>query len=102
VGDTRSYPKSTVRPLRTTFEVVQSTHVDDNLKGTRHMSILDDIKAKISGLLKGNGDKVSEGLDKVRGLADEASASNLGEQVEGGVQQAKDGVQKAKDALSGS
>jgi hypothetical protein len=66
------------------------------------MSILDDIKAKVSGLLEGNGDKVAEGLDKVRGLADEATGGNLGEQVEGGVQQAKDGVQKAKDALSGS
>jgi hypothetical protein len=102
VGDTCSEPKSTVHPLRTTFEAVQSTHVDDNLKGTRHMSILDDIKATISGLLEGNGDKVSESLDKARGLADEATGGSLGEQVEGGVQQAKDGVQKAKDALSGS
>ena len=66
------------------------------------MSILDDIKAKISGLLEGNGDKVTQGLDKVRGLADEATGANIGEQVEGGVQQAKDGVQKTKDALGGS
>jgi MT0933-like antitoxin protein len=58
------------------------------------MSILDDIKAKVTGLLEGHGDKVSEGLDKVRDLADEKTGGNLSEQID-------DGVQKAKDALGG-
>jgi hypothetical protein len=66
------------------------------------LSVLDDIKAKVGGLLEGRGDNVTEDLDKVRGLADEATDGNLGEQVEGDIQQAKDGVQKAKDALGGS
>jgi hypothetical protein len=66
------------------------------------LSVLDDIKAKVGGLLEGRGDNVTEDLDKVRGLADEATGGNLGEQVEGDIQQAKDGVQKAKDALGGS
>lgn len=58
------------------------------------MSILDDIKAKASGLLEGKSDKVSEGLDKVRGLAGERTGGNFGEQIQ-------NGIQKAKDALGG-
>lgn len=57
------------------------------------MSILDSIKDKVSGLLEGHSDKVTEGLDKVKELAEEKTG-NLGEQIDGG-------VQKAKDALDG-
>jgi hypothetical protein len=49
------------------------------------MSIIDDIKAKISGLLDDHGDKVAEGREKVSGLGD----------------QIKGVAQKAKDALGG-
>jgi hypothetical protein len=66
------------------------------------MSILDDIKSKVSGLFTGGADKVTEGADTVREVAEKATSGSLGDKVEGGVQQAKDGVEKAKDALSGS
>jgi MT0933-like antitoxin protein len=56
------------------------------------MSILDDIKAKVSGLLEGNGDRVTEGLAKAGGLADEETGANIGGRVEGGVQKAKDAL----------
>lgn len=49
------------------------------------MSIFDDIKAKVSGLLDGHGDKVAEGQEQ---------AGELGDQI-------KDAAQKAKDALGG-
>ena len=49
------------------------------------MSIFDDIKNKVSGLLDGHGDKVAEGRDK---------AGELGDQI-------KDVAQQAKDALGG-
>jgi hypothetical protein len=49
------------------------------------MSILDDIKAKASGLLDGHGDKVTEGREKL---------GEIGDQI-------KDVAQKAKDALGG-
>jgi len=58
------------------------------------MSFFEDIKAKVSGLVEGNSDKVSEGLDKVRGIAEDKTGGNFGEQIGGG-------VQKAKDALGG-
>ena len=58
------------------------------------MSILDDIKAKVAGLVEGNSDKVTDGLDKAKGLAEEKTGGHFGEQIEGG-------IQKAKDALGG-
>jgi hypothetical protein len=58
------------------------------------MSILDDLKAKASGLLEGKSDKVSEGLDKARGFAEDKAGGEFGEQIKGG-------IQKAKDALGG-
>ena len=58
------------------------------------MSILDDIKAKASELRESQGPKVTEGLDKVRALAEEKTGGKLGEQIQGG-------IQKAKDALGG-
>jgi len=58
------------------------------------MSMLDGIKAKVSGLLEGNSDKITEGLDKVSGIAEEKTGGHFGEQIEGG-------IQKAKDALGG-
>ena len=45
------------------------------------MSILDDIKAKASGLLDEHGDKIAEGREK---------AGELGEQLKGVAQKAKD------------
>ena len=49
------------------------------------MSIFEDIKARVSGLLDGHGDKVAEGREK---------AGELGDQIKGA-------AQKAKDALGG-
>lgn len=58
------------------------------------MSILDDLKAKASELRDSQGPKVTEGLEKVRGFADEKTGGKLGEQVQ-------NGIQRAKDALGG-
>jgi hypothetical protein len=66
------------------------------------MSILDAIRAKVSGLFDGSGNEVAEDLDTVRALPDMVTGGNGGEQVEDGIQQAKDGVQPAKEPLSGS
>jgi hypothetical protein len=63
VGAARSCPTSTVYLLRTEVEVFG---VDDNLKRTKHLSILDDILALVIGLVEGHGDTVTEGIDRVR------------------------------------
>ncbi len=61
------------------------------------MGMFDNIRDKISGLVDGHGDKVGEGLDKAGELADEKTDGKFGDQIDGGVQQAKDGL----DGLDG-
>ena len=61
------------------------------------MGIFDNIRDKVSGLIDGHGDKVGQGLDKAGELADEKTGGKFGDQIDGGVQQAKDGL----DGLDG-
>jgi len=54
------------------------------------MSILDDLKAKANALRESQGPKVTEGIDKVRGFADDKTDGKFSEQVQNGIQKAKD------------
>ena len=61
------------------------------------MGLLDDAKAKISGLLHGHEDQLKDGIDKAAKAA-KAAEAKLGaehaDQIEGAAEKAKDAVDK--------
>ena len=58
------------------------------------MSMFDNIKDKVQGLVDEHGDKAGEGIDKAGDLVDEKTGGQYSEQIDSG-------ADKAKDALDG-
>ena len=61
------------------------------------MSMFDNIKDKVQGLVDEHGDKAGVGLDKAGDFVDEKTGGQHSEQIDGGVEQAKN----ALDGLDG-
>ena len=61
------------------------------------MSMFDNIKDKVQGLVDEHGDKAGEGLDKAGDLVDERTGGQHSAQIDGGVEHAKN----ALDGLDG-
>jgi hypothetical protein len=57
---------------------------------------------KVKGLLGGNKDKASQGIDKAAGVADDKTGGKYTEQIDTGAQKAKEAVEKLPDDSSGS
>ena len=61
------------------------------------MSMFDNIKDKVQGLVDEHGDKAGVGLDKAGDFVDEKTGGQHSSQIDGGVEQAKN----ALDGLDG-
>jgi len=61
------------------------------------MSMFDNIKDKVQGLVDEHGDKAGVGLDKAGDFVDEKTGGQHSAQIDGGVEQAKN----ALDGLDG-
>lgn len=61
------------------------------------MSMFDNIKDKVAGLVDGQGERIGEGLDKAGDVVDEKTGGEHADQVAQGVRAAKDGL----DGLDG-
>jgi hypothetical protein len=58
------------------------------------MSMFDNIKDKVQGLVDEHGDKAGQGLDKAGDLVDQRTGGQHSDQID-------QGVEKAKNALDG-
>ena len=52
---------------------------------------------KIKGMMRGKGDKVKTGLDKVADVVDKKTGHKYSEKIEGATEKAKDAVDKLDD-----
>lgn len=58
------------------------------------MGFLDDAKAKLTGAVDSQGDKIADGLDKAAEVIDDKTGGKYTDKID-------TGVEKAKDALDG-
>lgn len=61
------------------------------------MGFLDDAKAKLTGAVDSQGDKIADGLDKAADLVDDKTGGKYSDQIDAGADKAAD----ALDALDG-
>jgi len=58
------------------------------------MGFLSDVKAKLTGAVDSQGDKIADGLDKAGDVIDDKTGGKFGDKID-------TGVDKAKEALDG-
>jgi len=56
------------------------------------MGFLDNVKAKLTGAVDSQGEKIGDGLDKAGDLIDDKTGGKHGDKIDAGVDKAKDAL----------